>query len=172
MHLLKKSLLPLAAALCLSWAAAAQSVADLDTKFGFRDVKFETDTSAIEGLAPAESTASKYTATRPADVRKVGKATINSITYGFFEGKLYEVTLVAKGLTNSHALRDALEGQFGEGTLVSAAGQDRNWDGKLVRLTYREDPAFHNSTVKFVHKKLNEKQQAAQKSVKKAESDL
>ena len=105
MHLLKKSLLPLAAALCLSWAAAAQSVADLDTKFGFRDVKFETDTSAIEGLAPAESTASKYTATRPADVRKVGKATINSITYGFFEGKLYEVTLVAKGLTNSHALR-------------------------------------------------------------------
>jgi len=169
---MKKSLLTFAAALLTSGAVWAQSVADLDTKYGFRDLKFETDTSAIDGLVPGEATAVKLLATRPDDSKKIGQATLNSITYGFYQGKLYEVTIVTKGLTNSHALREVLEGQYGEGALVSAAGQDRNWDGKQVRLTYREDPAYHNSTVRFTHKKLNEQLTAAQKSVKKASSDL
>lgn len=169
---MKKSLLTFAAALFLAGAAHAQSLADLDTKYGFRDLKFETDTSAIEGLAPGEATSFKLLAGRPADNKKVGTATLSRIDYGFFQGRLYEVTIVTKGLINSHALREVLESQYGEGALVSVAGQDRNWDGKLVRLTYREDPAFHNATVRFTHKKLYEQLQAAQKSVKKATSDL
>ncbi|MBC7449602.1 MAG: hypothetical protein H7330_16240 [Hymenobacteraceae bacterium] len=169
---MKNSLLTLATALLTVGAAHAQSVADLDTKYGFRDLKFETDTSAIEGLVPSEATPLKLIASRPADAKKIGGATISRIDYGFYQGRLYEVAIVTKGVTNSHALREVLESQFGEGTLVSAAGQDRNWDGKLVRLAYREDPAFHNATVRFTHKKLNEQLQTAQKLVKKGASDL
>ena len=170
---MKKYLLIFAAALLVGGATHAQSAADLDTKYGFRDVKFETDTSAIEGLVTGTATPLKLLASRPTDSRKIGQAAINAITYGFYQGKLYEVNIVAKGLTNAHALREALESQYGEGTLVAAMGQDRNWDGKQVRLTYREDPAFHDATVRFTCKKLNEQLQAAQKMVKKAAaSDL
>ncbi len=169
---MKKSFLTFLTAVLLGGAAHAQSVGDLDTKYGFRDLKFETDTSAIEGLQLGEATAAKLLATRPTDAMKVGKATISRIEYGFYMGRLFEVTLITKGLTNSHELREVLESQFGEGALVSAAGQDRNWVGKVVRLTYREDPAFHNASVRFTHKKLYEEYQAAQKSVKRATSDL
>ncbi len=144
---MKKSLLTLAAALLVAGAAHAQSAAALDTKYGFRDLKFETDTSAIEGLVRVEATPLKLIASRPTDSHKVGSATIARIDYGFYQGKLYEVTLTTKGLVSSHALREALESQYGEGKLVATMGQDRNWDGQEVRLTYREDPAFHNSTV-------------------------
>ncbi len=175
---MKKSLMTLAIALLLGGAAHAQKSAPapispaLDEKYGFRDLKFETDTSAVEGLTVGEATPLRLVAQREADSKKVGAATLNKIDYAFYQGKLYEVTLVTKGLTNSHALREVLESQYGEGALVSAAGQDRNWDGKLVRLTYREDPAFHNATVRFTCKKLEEQLKAAQKTVKKASSDL
>lgn len=170
---MKKYLLTLLAATLLTAGGAyAQSADALDAKYGFRDLKFETDTSAIEGLVFGEATPLKLLASRPSDARKVGAATISRIDYGFYQGRLYEVTLVTKGLTNSHALREVLEGQFGEGTLVSAVAQDRNWDGKQVRLTYREDPAFHNATVRFTCKQLNDQLQAAQKMVKKTSSDL
>ncbi len=170
---MKNYLLTIAAALLTAGAAHAQSAANLDTKYGFQDLKFETDTSAIKGLAPGTETAPfRYATERPADSKKVGGATINRIEYAFFQGKLYEVTLITKGLTNSHTLREALEGQYGEGSLVSTAGQDRNWDGKQVRLTYREDPAFHNATVRLTHKRLAEELAKAQKSQKKSGSDL
>ena len=165
---MKKILFLLAAGLLSATSVAAQSVTDLDTKYGFRDLKFETDTSAIEGLALSEQKSFRLLAERPDDSRKVGKATLNKIEYGFFQGKLYEVTLVTKGLVNSKALREALESQFGEGTLVSAAGQNRNWVGKRVRLTYREDPAFHNATVQFTHIQLAQELAKAEKSVKKS----
>ena len=170
---MKKSLLIFAATLLVGGAAHAQSAADLDAKYGFRDMKFETDTSAIENLQVGEATPLKLLASRPTDAKKVGTATLSRIDYGFYQGRLYEVTIVAKGLVNAHALREALETQYGEGTLVTAMGQDRNWEGKLVRLTYREDAAFHNALVKFTCKKLNEQLQAAEKKVKKAAaSDL
>jgi hypothetical protein len=170
---MKKLLLTLAVAALAGGAARAQSAADLDTKYGFRDLKFETDTTAIEGLERVEATPLKLTAKRPADALKVGKATISSITYSFYQGKLYEVTLLTKGLVNSKALREALESQYGEGTPINAVSQDRDWNAKQVRLTYREDPAYHNGTIRFTHKKLNEQLQQAQKSVKKAAaSDL
>jgi hypothetical protein len=169
---MKKLLCLLAFGLVSAASVHAQSVADLDTKYGFRDLAFETDTSAIEGLTLGESSNFKLLAQRPADNKKVGGATISKIEYSFFQGRLYEVTLTTKGLVNSHALREALEGQYGEGELVSTAGQDKNWIGKRVRLTYREDPAFHNGVVRFTCKKLAEELAKSQKSGKKASSDL
>ena len=167
-----KPLLTLAAALLLSGAAHAQSVTELDAKYGFRDLKFETDTSAVENLTITEATPLRLSATRATDAMKIGGATISRIEYVFFQGRLMEVDIITKGLVNSKALREALEGQYGQGTVIAQVGQDRNWTGKQVLLTYREDPAFHNATVRFIQKKMYEKFQAAQKTVKKASSDL
>jgi len=174
-----KRLSLLALTLLAGFATHAQSVKELDNKYGFRDLKFGTDTSAVEGLVAVERRGDRVVYTRPNDKLKVGESTINRITYTFDRGKLVSIQLTTNrtasqpnNMANSRALRNALEEQYGEGERVGE--QDRNWKGERVLMIYREAPAYYDAKVRISTKEFEESNKLNNKvmKTKKAASDL
>lgn len=159
----------------LSFGQAARpgtiSYPALDEKYGFRDVRFETDTTQIKDLKAIERKGNRTVFVRPTDSNKVGDAKVARITYGFYKGQLADVILTTKGIESSRALLAALEGQYGSGIAVATGSQDKVWNGQRVRMTYVVD-AFYNATIKMAQKQLTDQYQQDQKSFKKNTTGL
>jgi hypothetical protein len=100
---------------------------------GFRDLEWDAD------LAPVAAEFSKLTAPdkegmqigeRLADRLTLGNATLESIAYRFYRGRLHTVLLMgSRGASEQRHMQDAFEAQFGPGTQPNRYLKSWHWRG-------------------------------------------
>jgi hypothetical protein len=107
------------------------SLAYLDHKNGFRDLKFG-DPPRAEMVLKEESGDSKYYA-RPTDDLSIGGAHLSQLVYSFYKNRLQAVRMTTKGIVNAQALLEVLRHKHGHDLLYTG--------GELRRLMQRyRDP--------------------------------
>lgn len=161
----------LAAAATL-WLAAiapafAGSIDALDAAYGFRDARFGARVESFEGLELLSTRGARGmdVYVRPSDVLQLGAATLDGVTYGFFEGELYFVALFASGIRNSKAALLQLEKDYGPGTRMSGEANEYVWRGRRVVLHFRTDPVTAMSMIGLTSLPIDARVQAAQAAV-------
>lgn len=165
------ALLLLASPVFAQQVSAGESKRRMDAKYGFRDVRFETDTTAIPGLKHVFTIAPVRYYHRAADTLKVGAAQLASISYGFVGGKLSEVVLQTKGGFNTTPIREAFQAQYGEGCTV--CGPNYYWGSNKERIEIRINPISQDGTFTIYSKALAKREKAERQQLgKKAASDL
>lgn len=124
-------------------AAADGGLADLDAEDGFRDARFGSAFESFSGLALLTDDGARRTTLylRPGDDLRFGGATLDGVTYGFYAGRLYFVTLFSSGARNARETLAELERAYGPGTRVPGNALEYSWHGSRVLLHYRLDPA-------------------------------
>lgn len=135
--------LVLACQLALAAAAAAGGLEDLDARNGFRDARFGAPFESFRGLALLSDGGARGSTlyVRPADELRFGEASLDGVTYGFYAGRLYYVTLFTSGARNGRAALAELERAYGPGQRSSGDADEYVWRGARVLLHYRLDPA-------------------------------
>jgi hypothetical protein len=113
------------------------SVFYLDSKNGFRDLKFGSTPTKDMELVGVDGDARIYQ--RPHDALEVGEGKCKQIRYVFYKNRLHIVQIVTEGRNNSRAVRDALYAAYGKPTLPSAYGGRDRWIGGKVVAEYSED---------------------------------
>lgn len=88
---------------------------------------------------------------RPGEVLRIGRATIDSIEYGFWNGKLCEITVTTKGSGNWASLKDAVIEMYGrtrENIFQPGTQSGRSeeyvwyrWSGKMTEMELEYAPA-------------------------------
>jgi hypothetical protein len=111
-------------ALLLGCSTAAPLPA-LDKEYGFKGLKFETDTSAVPGLVPVrwESVTDDIipprilsgTYTRPTDTLTAWGYPVQRIAYTFYRGKLSCVFVTVQGEETLSNIVRAMQASYGEG---------------------------------------------------------
>lgn len=103
--------------LAVGYKSVAQgSLAALDAKNGFRDVKFGASIKNYPGMTLADgnyplSTTKTYI--RKTDKLKIGDVRINPISYRFFKGRLSDVEFTFSGKEEANELLKAFEFLYG-----------------------------------------------------------
>lgn len=144
----------------------------LDAKYGFRDVRFETDTASISGLQRAFTSGVTTFYERPTDSHTVGTTTLDHIYYGFVEGRLAEVVLRSTIQNNGFDLVKAYQAEYGEGCTVCSQG-DYYWGSDKTRLSIQLNRAAGDVRVRMWSKAMEKVEDAAAKKAgKQAARDL
>jgi hypothetical protein len=112
---------------------------------GFRGISWGTGIKKLPGLAHVRSDPSfggvdLYA--RKGDALRLGAARLDSIEYGFWQGKLSHVILKSTGLANWLSLRDATLARFGAGFRPSEYSETYWWFGEatVAKLDYHQVP--------------------------------
>jgi hypothetical protein len=113
------------------------SVYYLDSKNGFRDLKFGSTPTKDMELARVDGDERIYQ--RPKDSLEIGDGKCKQILYVFYKNRLHTVQIVTGGRNNSRAVRDALYAAYGKPTLPSEYGGRDRWIGGKVVAEYSED---------------------------------
>lgn len=121
---------------------------NLDGKYGFRDLKFETAASNIKGLvALGLASHNSRTYQRPTDSKKVGKYTISSIRYTFYKNRLSGIRIDTHGYTNSRGVLDAFRALYGLGTQDNEYIEEYRWSGNKVLMNYEQNSITDNAVI-------------------------
>lgn len=157
----------------LSSISNAGSIADLDSKYGFRDLKFEARIDSIPGFVINEDEGDQKFYSKSGDDLKIGEAELKSISYGAYKGKLSHVLIVTSGYLNSNRLLDILKEAYGRAYQGNKYIERYSWFGKRVSMSYEYDEVQQEATVIMSSKPLREIISADEKqSAKKAASGL
>jgi len=135
-------------AFVLAGAAIAQdsvqpspgSLAYLDWRYGFRDLKFEQSVETCKGVALIEDDGDLKFYSRKEDGLELGGAKLKSIEYGFYRGKLATVVITAAGEADAAPLLKSLEADYGPGQKSPRNPNKLYWFGKRVLLDYMPSP--------------------------------
>ena len=109
--------------------AIGQSLSVLDTKNGFRDVRFETSISSEPGMkfsAVDKSLPNVKQYTRPADKLTLGQAELYDIIYSAYKGTFFRVRLEFDS-SDAAKIFKALTEVYGEPTKSIPAPVGGNW---------------------------------------------
>lgn len=153
--------------LLLSTPALAQTVSPgeakrrMDSRYGFRDLRFETDTVAVPGLRYVFNDGPVRIYHRPADTLAVGAARLASLSYGFVAGKLSQVTLMTHGLDNTRTLREAFQALYGEGCTV--CGPAYLWGSSRERILIIIHPISGDGTFTIYSKPMAKVEEVARR---------
>lgn len=122
----------------LALPAAAGSLADLDTKNGFRDARFGMAPSELEGASKLQDQGSGHLEQweRRGDKLQIGGAKLFGIRYVFDRGRLSAVLIMASEDSDFRAMRDVLVEAYGPPDVHD--GQEA-WNGKKVLLLLRKE---------------------------------
>ena len=112
------------------------SLAYLDSRYGFRDLEFEQPIETCKGMALVEDDGDLKFYTRKEESLELGGAKLKLIEYGFYKGKLANVTVNAEGKTNSVALLNYLEKYYGPGRKSPRGTEKCYWFGQKVLVDY------------------------------------
>lgn len=146
------------------------SLAYLDFKNGFRDVKFG-DPPTKDMVLIEDSGESKFYS-RAGESYVMGQADVEHIRYGFYKHRLYAVIVRTNGYSNSRLLLEVLRQAYGPGR-PNPFMNGYSWHGSLVGLSYEEHSKTHNAAIVFFSVSLaNEKEAEAQAKTKKGVSGL
>jgi hypothetical protein len=165
-------LLMLGAGTVAAQEAAKPSTAALDDKYGFRDARFETDTTAFKDLHRMSGNPSGIEAYwRDSAPQTIGEAHIKETAYFFYKGKFLGVLLTTDGASDSQALLRALNASYGDGKAISA--YQFEWVTKRVAMSFRQKPVSGVAET-FIISQVMKAQQDADNAVKakKAAGDL
>lgn len=102
---------------------------------GFRGIKWGTDISTLKDMRyirtdPSYGGIKLYS--RNGDELKIGGAVLESIEYGFWQGKFSNLLIEFKGFTNYSALKDATFEKFGAGHKPNKFMEEYYWFGEIT----------------------------------------
>lgn len=137
--------------------ASGGDLGALDATNGFRDARFGAPLRAFDGLELVSEDGARGTRLylRPADDLGFGSARLDGVTYGFYAGKLYFVTLFTSGRRNGRSALAELERRFGAGERVLGEPDEYVWRGRRVLLHYRRDPVTSLGMVALTSRPMN-----------------
>jgi hypothetical protein len=132
----------------LAGCSTATPLPTLDKEYGFKGLKFETDTSDVTGLVPIrwESVTDDIiphevhsgTYLRPADALTAWGYPVRRIAYTFYRGKLSCVFVTVQGDETLSSIIKAMQDSYGSGEWVfGRAFNERLWIGKKVEVDTR-----------------------------------
>jgi hypothetical protein len=123
-------------------AVRAGGLGALHRDGGFVDAPLGARLESVAGLTPIGSDAREGTETyvRRSDALRVGGVDVDRVTYSFYRGRLYFVSIQMSGPKNARGVRAALEATFGEGIATGAHPNERIWPGGSVFVLYDFDP--------------------------------
>jgi len=106
-----------------------------------RDFFLETPLASIAGLRLIGSDAAAGTETyiRRSDDLRVGGVEVDEVTYSFYEGRLYFVSIQMTGSDDARGVFSALEQTFGEGIATGVHPNEHIWPGGGVFVLYDFD---------------------------------
>jgi hypothetical protein len=133
--------LALVLALALAPVAAAAGLEELDDQNGFRDAHFGAPFESFRGFALLSDQGARNSTlyVRPSDELRFGEARLDGVTYAFYAGRLYFVTLLTSGVRNGRAALAELERAYGPGVRSPGEVEEYVWRGSRVLLHYRLD---------------------------------
>lgn len=149
-----------------SLSALGQGRKALEEKYGFRDLKFETDTSSAKGLRLMAADGRDAYYSRPSDELKIGAARLKEIVYGYSSGRLATVRAVTVS-GDGEALKSALLAQYGRPWVSSNYGKSCMWGSKSVTLSYEENSAG-GADMLMLSKPMREGRQLSEREAGKA----
>jgi hypothetical protein len=137
--------LGLAVMALLAGCSTSTPLPALDEEYGFKGLKFETDTSAVPGLVPVrwESVTDDIipprildgTYIRPTDTLTAWGYPVRRIAYTFYRGKLSCVFITVQGGEIFSNIVRAMQASYGEGEgTFGLASNERLWIGKKVEV--------------------------------------
>ena len=109
---------------------------------GFNGIKWETKLSTLEGMKQNRkdnSYGGVYFYVREKDTFKLGNGKLESIEYGFWEGKFYTGMVITEGLENFNAVKEAVFAKFGQGAKPFKNKEEYLWIGKDAVMSVRYD---------------------------------
>jgi len=113
------------------------SLAYLDAKNGFRDVRFGSAPTKDMELARVDGEEKIYV--RPRDSLEIGGGTCKEILYVFHAGRLRAVSVSTEGWKNNRAVRESLHAAYGAPSVPSEYGGRERWIGNRVVVEYSEN---------------------------------
>ncbi len=90
-----------------------------------------------------------------------GQASLDGVTYGFYAGRLYFVTLFTSGEGNARAVLAEIRERYGPGARVPGDAEEFVWRGRRVSLHFRQDPMTAMSMVVITSLEMNAQVEAA-----------
>jgi len=147
-------------------SSKAGSLADLDARYGFRDLKFEQPIASCKNMVILEDGDDMKFYTRKDDVLEQGGTKLKPIEYGFYKGKLACVTLNVAPDADPAPLLKSLEADFGAGRKSPSKPGKFYWFGQKVLMDYWTG-GIGRGTVGMWSKPLQAQQIADRKAGKK-----
>jgi hypothetical protein len=153
----------------------AQSLAGrrkMDEKYGFRDARFETDSTAMSGLKHAFDQAGLRYYERQTDNLHIGSADVANIYYGFAASKLCQIVLFVNGTASANAVYAALKEEYGP--IYKLHTQDgMGWTSSTEVISMEEKASSGQTLFRFASRKMKDLEKEVRKAAaKKAASDL
>ena len=121
--------------------AGAGSLGDLSEDGGFVDARLGDPIESFVGLERigGDPEARTETYIRNSDTFTVGGAKVDSVTYSFYAGRLYFISIRMSGREDAEAVLTALRATFGDGIETGSRPNERVWTGGKVFVVYDLD---------------------------------
>lgn len=113
--------------------ANAQSITDLDAKNGFRDVVFGNALSSYPDMKLFNGGQAIKYYKRESDRLFIGEARLSEIKYGFYNGRLVDVTIELADLRSVGPVVKALQASYGPGK-EGLMAFSKSWSGRKVQM--------------------------------------
>jgi hypothetical protein len=122
-------------------AAGADTPGELDARGGFEGARLGEFLDSFEGLERVGRNQAARTETyiRRSDALKVGGVEVDAITYSFYQGRLYFISVQMTGGEKSRAVLRALERTYGDGISTGTRPNEQIWPGGEVFVLYDVD---------------------------------
>jgi hypothetical protein len=157
----------------LSTVSFAQNLKKLDEKNGFRDAVFGTDTTVYNDLVEVERDGNTIYYKRSSENLVVGDFQLETVTYGFYKGKLSTIIVSTKGYSNSRGLLQVFNTQYGRGYQDNRYMEKYTWRGKNVLMSYNENSATNDANIFMWSKQLSDQEALDKKNAaSKAAGDI
>jgi hypothetical protein len=128
-------------ALVASAPGGAGGLGELYEEGGFLDAKLGDSIESFPGLKliGSDEEARTKTYVRLSDDFRVGGIDVDGITYSFYEGRLYFISVKMSGREDAESLFSALERTFGPGAKTGSRPNEHIWSGQKVFVLYDFD---------------------------------
>jgi hypothetical protein len=125
----------------LAAPAAAGTLGDLAEEGGFVDARLGDPVESFHGLEQigVDPEARTETYIRNSDTFTVGSNRVDSVTYSFYDGRLYFISIQTTGRENAEAVLAELKSTYGEGIGTGNRPNERVWTSGNVFVVYDLD---------------------------------
>ncbi|MDD3726106.1 MAG: hypothetical protein PHI44_02780 [Candidatus Ratteibacteria bacterium] len=133
---------------------------------GFRGIKWGTDISTLPDMKyfrtdPSFGGVKMYI--RKGDKLQMGAAKLESIEYGFWQGKLCNVWIITKGYTNWCGLKEATFEKFGKGGQSNEYIEKYVWFGTKTEMLLEYNEISEEGTLCILSAEISEQQKKWEK---------
>ena len=123
--------------------------------YGFRGMKWDTNIGIYKDLEPVEISGMSAFYKKKGDPLWIGKAQVEEIIYGAWDGRFYLVQVKTIGSTNYKNLKDYCFATYGEVDRLGTGEQQYYiWNGIITRMILEYNEISKIGEWKFFSKKL------------------